>query len=80
MDQISIPFIIKQMVRAYTLGSLFILRDHQYSWKRKLYWLAVNPLFVAEKWKGVRAAIAVDLNDQKAIDANSLEKQQENRN
>ena len=56
------------------------MRDHQYSWKRKLYWLAVNPLFVAEKWKGVRAAISVDLNDQKAIDANSLEKQQENRN
>ena len=75
MDPISVPFVIKQLIRALTLGSLFILRDHQYSWKRKLYWLALNPLFVLEKWKGVRAGIAVDLNDDAAIERNSLERQ-----
>lgn len=74
MDQISLAFVAKQVVRALTLGSLFIMRDHQYSWKRKLYWLAVNPLFVIEKWKGVRAAIAVDLNDEQSLAANSLER------
>lgn len=76
MDPISIAFVIKQMVRAYTVGSMFILRDGQYSWKRKIYWLLLNPLFVLEKWKGVRAAIKVDLDDQETIDSYSLEKQQ----
>lgn len=75
MDPISVPFVIKQLIRALTLGSLFILRDHQYSWKRKLYWLALNPLFVLEKWKGVRAGIAVGLDDDAAIERNSLERQ-----
>ncbi len=76
MDPIPVTFVIKQMVRAYTLGSMFILRDGQYSWKRKIYWLLLNPLFVLEKWKGVKAAIKVDLNDQETIDSYSLEKQQ----
>ena len=76
MDPISIAFVIKQMVRACTVGSMFILRDGQYSWKRKIYWLLLNPLFVLEKWKGVRAAIKVDLDDQETIDSYSLEKQQ----
>ena len=76
MDQVSVLFVIKQFIRALSLGSFFIIRDHQYSWRRKLYWLIVNPLYVIEKWRGVRAAIAVDLSDQKSIDANSLEKQQ----
>lgn len=76
MDPISIAFVVKQMVRAYTVGSMFILRDGQYSWKRKIYWLLLNPLFVLEKWKGVRAAIKVDLEDQETIDSYSLEKQQ----
>lgn len=76
MTQISIPFVLKQLIRALTKGSAFILRDGHYSWKRKLYWLVVNPLFVIEKWKGVRAAIAVDLADDAAIRTLSLEGQQ----
>lgn len=79
MDPISIPFVIKQVVRALTLGSRFILRDGQYSWKRKLYWLVVNPLFVVEKWKGVRAAIAVNLKDEQAIANQSLESSEQQR-
>ena len=74
-----LPFVIKQVVRALTLGSRFILRDGQYSWKRKLYWLVVNPLFVVEKWKGVRAAIAVDLKDEQAIANQSLESSEQQR-
>ena len=73
MDPISIAFVVKQVIRALTVGSLFILRDHQYTWKRKMYWLVFNPLFVVEKWKGVRAAIAVDLADEHAIEKHSLE-------
>lgn len=77
MEPISIWFVFRQLVRALSLGSLFILRDKQTSWKRKLYWLMVNPLFVIEKWHGVRQAIAVDLTDSNAIKANSLESQEE---
>ena len=79
MDPIPVPFVIKQVVRALTLGSLFILRDGQYTWKRKLYWLVFNPLFVIEKWKGVRTAISVDLEDEQAISEQSLESSEQQR-
>ena len=79
MDSIPVPFVIKQVVRALTLGSLFILRDGQYTWKRKLYWLVFNPLFVIEKWKGVRTAISVDLEDEQAISEQSLESSEQQR-
>lgn len=38
-----------------------IVSDQDYSWKRKLYWLAVNPLFHFEKWRGMRLANSVDM-------------------
>lgn len=76
MDNISWGFVVKQFVRALTLGSLFILRDNQTTALRKMYWLAVNPLFVIEKWRGVKTAISVNLDDEQAISRNSLEHQQ----
>lgn len=76
LDDISWAFVVKQFIRALTLGSLFILRDRQTSFKRKMYWLFVNPLFVIEKWRGVKAAIRTDINDEKTINNLSLEHQQ----
>ncbi|MEW4354001.1 glycosyltransferase family 2 protein [Streptococcus pneumoniae] len=42
--------------------SVRICRDRDFSWKRKLYWLVVNPLFHLEKWRGIRLANNVDLS------------------
>jgi glycosyltransferase involved in cell wall biosynthesis len=50
-----------------------ILRDGEYSRKRKLYWVVVNPLFHIEKWRGVRRAALADLRDSTALNKYSLE-------
>lgn len=50
-----------------------ILRDGQFSWKRKLYWLAVNPAFQVAKWHSYRKSTTVDLLDQDSLRAGSLE-------
>lgn len=51
-----------------------IIRDPQYSFKRKIYWLFVNPLFHIEKWRGVRRGANADLNDIEVLNQYSLEK------
>lgn len=70
--------IIKMVSRGIIRDSFNIIRDHQYSKKRKLYWLVVNPLYHIEKWRGVRLATLVDLHDKNLHDKYSLEKIREN--
>lgn len=70
--------IIKMVFRGIVRDSFNIVRDHQYSKKRKLYWLMLNPLYHIEKWRGVRLATLVDLDDKKLHDKYSLEKIREN--
>ena len=53
-----------------------IVRDPAYSTRRKLYWLAVNPLFHVERWRGVRLAADAPLDDEALRDAFSLERRQ----
>lgn len=53
--------------------SLRILRDADFGWRRRLYWLAVNPLYHVTKWTAYRRATLVDLADSAAIAAGSLE-------
>lgn len=43
--------------------TLRILRDHDYGPRRKLYYLAVNPLFHLQKWRGVRRGASTALAD-----------------
>ncbi|HLP23966.1 MAG TPA: glycosyltransferase family 2 protein [Microbacteriaceae bacterium] len=50
-----------------------ILRDRAWSWKRKLMWLVLNPLFHIEKWRWYRRASRVALDDAAAIEKASLE-------
>lgn len=64
---------IKMTVKGMIGDSIRILRDKEYSWKRTLYWLAINPLFHIEKWRGVYRAANIDLNDKLAIETFSLE-------
>jgi rhamnosyltransferase len=60
-------------VRGVLADSLRIMKDSEYSWKRKLYWLAFNPRYHVAKWASYRTATLVDLDDASAISAGSLE-------
>lgn len=63
-----------------TLGdSARIVLDRGYSWKRKLYWLAINPFFQFRKWFSYQASTHVDIADTGAIRAGSLEHKRKTR-
>lgn len=64
---------VRLTVRGILGDTLRILRDRDYSWKRKLYWLVVNPAFQVRKWSSYRPSTLVDLDDAGAIAAGSLE-------
>ena len=64
---------VRLTVRGILGDTVRILRDRDYSWKRKLYWLAVDPAFQVRKWASYRPSTLVDLDDTSAIAAGSLE-------
>lgn len=70
-SKMSLLFIWKQILKGVTKDTSKILSDRDYSWKRKLYWLVVNPLFHIEKWRGIRLANRVPLHSD--VSAYSLE-------
>lgn len=61
--------ILKGIVRDW----IKTLLDKEYSVKRKLYWLVLNPFYHIEKWRGVRLGASVNLNDQDMQNQYSLE-------
>jgi len=69
---------IKHIIKMITLGVLKdwvrTILDTQYSLKRKLYWLVMNPLYHIEKWRGFRLAAKIDLQDESIINKYSLER------
>lgn len=65
--------IVKMILRGTVRDTLNIFRDGQYSWKRKLYWLVMNPFFHVNKWHGIRLATLASVGDQSALDKYSLE-------
>lgn len=64
---------IRLTVRGIVGDTLRILRDREYSWRRKLYWLVFNPRYQVQKWRSYRPSTLVDLTDEAAIRAGSLE-------
>jgi rhamnosyltransferase len=66
---------VRLMVRGSLGDSLRIRRDSSYSWKRRLYWLTVNPAYQVRKWASYRSATLVNLDDAAALEARSLEHQ-----
>jgi rhamnosyltransferase len=50
-----------------------IARDREYSGKRRLYWLVVNPFYHLRKWTSYRKATLAILSDEAGIQAGSLE-------
>ncbi|MGQ7408586.1 glycosyltransferase family 2 protein [Streptococcus suis] len=59
--KVSILSLVKNSLKASIKDSLRIVSDRDYNWKRKLYWLAINPLFHIEKWRGIRLANKIEL-------------------
>lgn len=64
---------LKLTARGVAGDSLRILRDPEFGWKRRLFWLAANPLYQIAKWRSYRASTLVDLSDAEVIAAGSLE-------
>ncbi len=64
---------LRLTIRGILGDTLRILRDRDYSWRRKLYWLALNPRYQVQKWRSYRPSTLVDLTDEHAIRAGSLE-------
>lgn len=73
---------IKSIVKSITLGVLKdgirTTLDKEYSLKRKLYWLTMNPLYHISKWRGVRLAADAELSDTAIFDKHSLEVKRNN--
>lgn len=63
---------VRMIVRGIVADSIRIVRD-DYSVAGTLRWLLVNPRFHRAKWHAYRAATLVDLDDEAAIRAGSLE-------
>ncbi len=72
----SIKVIVKIATKGVIKDGLRTVRDRDYSLKRKLYWLVLNPLYYVEKWRGIRLAASVDITDSKKIQQYSLEERQ----
>lgn len=65
--------LISMIVKGVLRDTLRIMRDGGYSKKRRLYWMVLNPFFHIQKWRGVRAALLVDIDDGESLDRGSLE-------
>lgn len=65
--------VLRLTVRGAGADTMRILRDGSYSWKRKLYWLVINPFYQARKWWYLRKATIVDISDELAVNEISLE-------
>lgn len=79
-QDVSMPS-VKHISKAIVVGCLkdavAIMRDGEYSAKRKLYWLVMNPFYHIEKWRGVRLAAKTNINDDETFNRHSLEKRRE---
>lgn len=73
----SVGSIIKMILIGTIKDTIYTLYDGEYSWKRKLYWLVLNPIYHIEKWRGVRLAAKADLRDKDIFEKYSLEKRRE---
>ena len=50
----SIGVVARMVARGVVRDQVAILRDGEYSWRRKAYWSLVNPAYHLQKWRGVR--------------------------
>lgn len=65
---------IKLIVFGIMKDSYHTLCDREFSLKRKIYWLIVNPFYHFEKWRGVRLGVRFKLDDDLSFEKYSLER------
>lgn len=73
VDVPSIRAAARMAVTGAARDTIRIMRDPDYSRKRKAYYLAVNPLFHVQKWRGVRAGALAPVDDPDSGARRSLE-------
>ncbi|CAD5993255.1 glycosyltransferase family 2 protein [Agreia sp. COWG] len=64
---------LRMTVRGIVADSIRIMRDPDFRTLERLGWIARNPLYHRAKWRAYRAATMVDLTNDEAIRAGSLE-------
>ncbi len=72
--------VAKLLTRGIVKDWVRTLQDREYSWRRKLYWLVVNPFYHVEKWRGVRLGASVPVGDKELSDKYSLEASEAQKN
>lgn len=61
-----IPVVARMVSRGVVRDALRIVRDRDYGPRRKVYYLAVNPLYHLQKWRGVRRGASAEVVAQAA--------------
>jgi len=80
VDVPSIRLVVRIILKGSLKDVVRIFRDHDYSWKRKIYWLVLNPFYYIEKWRGIRLGAQVPLDDLENSKKFSLEQKQAEKN
>jgi rhamnosyltransferase len=69
----SMRSIIKMTSIGVIRDALKTIHDSEYSKKRKLYWLVMNPFYYIEKWRGFLMGVRAELEDTETFEQQSLE-------
>jgi rhamnosyltransferase len=73
VDYPSLATIARTSGRRMVTDARRTLSDPEYSPRRRARFLALNPLFHVQKWRGVRRGVAADIGDEDGRSAYSLE-------
>lgn len=65
--------VFRMLVEGIMKDTYRTLKDQQYSTKRRIFWLVVNPLYHIEKWRGYLLGLKTELSDTARFDKFSLE-------
>ena len=65
--------VLRMFVEGVLKDTYRTFKDQQYSTKRRIFWLIVNPLYHIEKWRGYLLGLKVELSDTARFDKFSLE-------
>lgn len=70
---------LRLTLRGILADSVRILKDPSFTWKRRVYWLLVNPIFHVRKWQFHNLAARADLTASEGASTHSLEAKKKNR-